>query len=498
MPNTFAHLVFFSWPLVAILFFAAQPPARALAASVIVGYLLLPERVVVNLPMIPAINKVMMINLTALVVVMLALRRHRLISGAGPEAPMPSGTLWVFRILILLMVVTPFITMLTNGEPVIAGPRYIPGIRLYDAFAILAGVAIMLVPFLLGMHLLRTPEAQVELLKVLVGAACVYACLALFEVRMSPQLSSWIYGYFPHSFAQHIRSGGFRPVVFLHHGLWLGMFLCMAVLGACALWRQALRDRVQAAPWLAATLWLALTLLLSRNLGATALALLFAPLILFTPPRVQILVAAVVAGAVLSFPMLRGAGLVPTDSIVSLAQMVNEDRAGSLQFRFDHEDALLARANEKPLAGWGTWGRNRVYDADSGRDLSVTDGIWVIIIGTFGWVGYIAQFGLLATPLLLLLRQRQADLAPVTTRLALLMAVALIDLIPNATLTPVTWLVAGAVAAATLRGAQLVCPAETGRMRAASMKPNLAVGPLGSASLTTTTPFPRHIRQPRS
>ena len=144
---------------------------------------------------------------------------------------------------------------------------------------------------------------------------------------MSPQLSNWIYGFFPHSFIQHIRGDGFRPVVFLEHGLWLGIFLCMAVLGACALWRQALRDRVQAAPWLAATLWLALTLVLSRNLGATALMLLFAPVILFAPTRMQVLVAAVFAGTVLTYPMLRGAGLVPTDAIHALAQSVSEERA---------------------------------------------------------------------------------------------------------------------------------------------------------------------------
>ena len=240
-------------------------------------------------------------------------------------------------------------------------------------------------------------------------------------------------------------------MVFLHHGLWLGIFLCMAVLGACTLWRQALRDRVRAAPWLAAMLWLALTLVLSRNLGATALMLLFAPVILFAPPRLQVLVAAVFAGMVLTYPMLRGAGLVPTDTIHSLAQSVSEERAGSLKYRFDNEDMLLARANEKPLAGWGSWGRNRVYDPETGRDLSVTDGLWVIMIGSFGWVGYVAQFGLLTMPLLILARRRGAEIAPVTAGIAVLTAASLIDLIPNATLTPVTWIVAGAMAGQAIR-----------------------------------------------
>jgi len=445
MPNAFAYLVFFSWPLVAVLLFATQPPARALALAVVVGYLLLPERVAVDFAMIPTINKVMMINLTAAVVTALALRRQRQIAGPDPAPPPLGRGKGLFISLIALTLVTPFVTTLTNGEPVIAGPRYIPGMSLYDSVSLMMSTAIGIVPFVLGMQILRTEHAQAELLRVLVVAACAYALLALFEVRMSPQLSSWVYGFFPHSFAQHIRGGGFRPVVFLGHGLALGIFLCTAVLAACALWRQALRDRVQAAPWLAATLWLAVTLVLSRNLGATALMLLFAPVILFTPPRLQVLVAAAFAGMVLTYPMLRGAGLVPTDTIHSVAQSVSEQRAGSLKYRLDHEDALLERANEKPFAGWGSWGRNRVYDPETGRDLSVTDGIWVIIIGTYGWFGYLAQFGMLTMPVLMLLRSR-ARITPATSGLALVMTANLVDLIPNSALAPISWLAAGALA----------------------------------------------------
>ena len=91
MPNTFAYLVFFGWPLAAVLLFGAQRPARALAGAVIVGYLLLPERVVVDFPMIPAIDKVLMINLTAAAVVALALRRERQIAGPARHGPRPGA-----------------------------------------------------------------------------------------------------------------------------------------------------------------------------------------------------------------------------------------------------------------------------------------------------------------------------------------------------------------------------------------------------------------------
>ncbi len=422
-----------------------------------------------------------MINLTAAAVTALALRRQRHVAGrvmGSDAAPPAERARWIFRALIALTLATPFLTALANGEPVIAGPLYIPGMRLYDAVSLMMGAAISILPFVLGMRVLGTPEAQADLLRVLVLAACAYACLALFEVRMSPQLSNWIYGYFPHDWIQHVRNGGFRPVVFLNHGLALGNFLCMAVLAACALWRQALRDRLQAAPWLTAMLWLALTLMLSRNLGATALMLVFAPVILFTPPRMQVLVAATFAGMVLTYPMLRGAGLVPTGAILTLAESVSEERAQSLKYRLNNEDILLARANEKPLLGWGSWGRGRVYDSETGSDLSVTDGMWVITMGQFGWFGYLAQFGLLTSSLIMLALRRNAPSPPVVTGAAILMTVGLIDLIPNAGLTPLMWLFAGALAGTAMAAAK---SAQTGATRTPAW---IAVDPMGPQKST--------------
>ena len=60
---------------------------------------------------------------------------------------------------------------------------------------------------------------------------------------------------------------------------------------------------------------------------------------------------------------------------------------------------MLAHAAEKPLFGWGGYGRNHVYDMATGRMLTIADGAWIISLGIYGWVGYIAEFGLLALPL---------------------------------------------------------------------------------------------------
>ncbi|WP_255564095.1 hypothetical protein [Mameliella sp. CS4] len=80
----------------------------------------------------------------------------------------------------------------------------------------------------------------------------------------------------------------------------------------------------------------------------------------------------------------------------------------------------------------------------------MTDGLWIIAIGTYGWVGFLAQFGLLLWPLVLIWRatptQRPDTVSPFVGPLSLMLAINVADMIPNATLTPLTWLIAGALA----------------------------------------------------
>jgi hypothetical protein len=167
---------------------------------------------------------------------------------------------------------------------------------------------------------------------------------------------------------------------------------------------------------------------------------------LFFPPRLQLVIAAMVAAMTLSYPMARGAGLVPIETLISNFERVSPGRAQSLQFRLDHEDKLLEHANEKPWGGWGIWGRNRIYNERTGRDMSVTDGSWVITIGIHGWLGYIAIFGMVCLPpILLALRRVPDDIAPVAAGMSVVLSVNLIDMLPNSSMVTPLWLITGAL-----------------------------------------------------
>jgi hypothetical protein len=118
----------------------------------------------------------------------------------------------------------------------------------------------------------------------------------------------------------------------------------------------------------------------------------------------------------------------------------------------ENEELLLGKANQKPLTGWGGWGRNRVFDQWTGQDISVTDGGWIIQYGTYGWFGYISLFGLFFAALWQALKAMDREVTKenlVRGGLALLLTLYIADAIPNGMQTPLAFLLAGCVASRT-------------------------------------------------
>lgn len=441
-------LPFFLWPIVVAILYRNYALPVSLSATIIGGHLLLPENTVFDLPVLPPLDKDTVPAFTALIATLIVARnRHQAWqtqSGLLPRHPLP-------LLLLLMLVLGTFGTILTNSDPIRYGPVRLPGLRMYDAFSMVLASLTMLTPFFLGRKILATPEGHALLLKTLVIAAFAYSFLALFEVRMSPQLNNILYGFYPHSFAHAVRGDGFKPFVFLKHGLILAIFLCMAVLAALGLFKT-IPDKSRKM-WLWIGLWLFGTLFLSNNLGAFVIVLLIAGVILLLKPRLQLLLAGIIAATTLSYPLLRAADVIPMDGIVSIAESISPSRAASLFFRLENEDILLEHARERSTLGWGVFDRNAVYN-ENGVRLSVTDGFWIILLGVGGWIRYLAVFGLLCASIVLLSFKKRDAINPVTVILSLCMAASLIDALPNAGITPITWLIAGALAGSLERGAE--------------------------------------------
>ena len=437
MPNALAYLMLLVWPVIALVLYQRLSPTRALIWAILGAYMLLPPIATFDLPAVPDFDKFSIANLCALVFTLFVLRER------VPVLPQN----WIGRGLIAMFVLTPFATTITNPDviPIVTGD--VPSLRMYDSIAYISSQLIALIPFVLARRFLGTAEGMRALVGSLVVAGLIYSVPMVLESRLSPQLNIWVYGFFQHDFSQSMRGGGFRPMVFMPHGLWVAFFALMAAMSALVMLRQSTADGRH---WhLFIWLYLMAVLVLCRSAGPMVYALGLTPLILIAPRRIQVLVAALLAVLVITYPLLRGAHLVPIYDIVDFAERINPERGDSLRFRTDNEEALLVRAMEKPWFGWGGYGRNLIFDPYDGRILTVPDGGWIIVLGAYGWAGYIAQYGLLVLPLILVGREallsRSAAFSPWGAGIALIYAANLVDLLPNNTLIPFTWLMAGAL-----------------------------------------------------
>jgi O-antigen ligase len=159
------------------------------------------------------------------------------------------------------------------------------------------------------------------------------------------------------------------------------------------------------------------------------------PLVLFVSPKTQLRIAVVISCFVLVYPLLRSLELFPVELMTQISESAGAERSESLTFRLVNEEKLLEQVRERPLLGWGGYGRGRIYD-EEGRDVSVTDGLWIIFLGRLGAVGFLGLFGLGLLPVFETVRALRNVPSPsdraLLASVALLISVGWADSLPNA------------------------------------------------------------------
>jgi hypothetical protein len=425
-----------SWPLIVWAVTRGRAPQIIVIVSVLGGYMFLPTQGGIDLPGAGMLDKFTVPVLTALLLCTLTmpkdLEKAMIQPGWRPTDPLAN-------ILIFTLFAGTVMTVLTNQDGFFSFDFYAPGLRIYDAAAAILSAIYMLLPMLLARKFLAHPDMQRLLLKALCVAGLIYTPLILFELRMSPQVNNIVYGFFPHAFEQHIRASGYRPLVFFNHGLLLSIFLTATVIAAVGLARFS--EGKARTRYLAAAVLLFAMLVLSKSLGALIIAVLLCPIVMFLPLRLQVLAAAVIALIVLSYPIARGMHIIPVDWLLGQAEAISAQRAESLAFRMNFEELLLVRAEERPVFGWGGYGRAMLTDR-----ATIPDGEWIIVFGRDGWAGFLAKFGLMVFPIVLIWwRAKRDGIGMESAVIAVALTAGLIDLIPNSGMTPDKWLLAGAL-----------------------------------------------------
>lgn len=411
-----------AWPLLTLALFLVMPPRRATLVSVIGGTLFLPIAAY-PIPGLPDYSKQVATTIGALIGV----------AAFDPSRILAFRPRW-FDLPMLVYCLVPLASSVTND------------LGVYDGLAsVFSQFMEWGMPYLLGRLYLGDTSGLRELAGAVVLGALLYVPLCLLEVRLSPQLHTWVYGFHQHQFAQTKRLGGFRPTVFMNHGLMVALWMSSAtVLAVWLAWSGACRELFKVPMWACSGVLL-VTAVLCKSIGA--LVLLVAGLGVAVVVR-TLGTRAVVLALLLAPPAyiaVRATGTWSGQHMVDLVDSVGlHAGAGSLQFRLMNEDILAEHALKRPEFGWGGWARNR---PDGNTDI-ITDGLWIIALGKYGFVGLLSVTLAILLPPLIAVRRIPArrwfhPVAAPAAALAVVLMMYMIDSLMNAYPNPVYLLAAG-------------------------------------------------------
>ena len=305
------------------------------------------------------------------------------------------------------------------------------GLGAYDAFTQFVRSAVTLgVPYVVGAAYFGDRASLNRLLIALFVSGLVYAPLCLYEVRMSPQLHAQVYGAAQHSFLQTVRGGGWRPMVFMHHGLELSLWLGAATVAGMGLLRSGLRTMF-GIPMPMLVFGLFATTILCKSTGAILLTSLALFLQMFGLRRGALLAILLAIPAYLAARILGGGRL--EAMLVEAAHLISDERAQSLQFRFSNEVLLLSNLDQSLLFGGGLWNFGVYLDHETGNyEVLVPDSLWIIEVSTKGLFGMVCVIGMLWVPATRTVLQPRRLQNPVLFTGGLILATLILDTMSNA------------------------------------------------------------------
>ncbi|ABB24232.1 hypothetical protein [Pelodictyon luteolum] len=340
---------------------------------------------------------------------------------------------------IILWCTTPFFSSLANG------------LGIYDGLASTLYTTIKWgIPYFFGRVYFNESDILKTLAITIFIGGIIYIPFSWFELIMSPQLHRLTYGFHQHDFLQTLREdGGYRPMVYMNHGLMTSMWMMLASL--LGMWLYITKVLPKKIFFLPSSLLLALligTFLMYQSMGAIfyfAMSLLILYIGIKWKNAVLVIVLLVTPYI---YIFSRSTGSWDGTNLTNyIAEKISPARAQSLQFRFDNETILIDKALQGSFFGWGGYGRARVF-TDSGKDLSTTDGLWVITLGNQGSYGLLWLLFAVQLPTIFFISRKKpvqwespAYAAPAA--MAVFIAFTMVDNLLNAMVNPIYLVFAG-------------------------------------------------------
>jgi hypothetical protein len=421
-----AAVLLVSWIPVTMVLFALMPARRAVFASAIAAWLFLPPDAVISIPGLPDYDKTMAVGASLLLSILI----------------FEPGRLLLFRfrwfdVPMVVFCLCPFFSSISND------------LGAYDgAASAFKQCLVWGVPYWVGrVYLTDTASFREFGLAMIIGTICLVP-LFLFEIKMSPMLQPILYGFGSSRGSFTSRYGGYRPEIFFSTSLECGLWMNAVALVAFWFWRRGVVTHLWAIPAGLIFGLLSVIAVLCKTFGATSIVLAGGmSLVISVQTKTKWLMWSLLFFAPL-FCTLRTTELWSGRSIVQFLEMIGRgDRADSLDFRFENDDMLIAKAMQRPLFGWGGWGRSRVYD-EFGGCLTTMDAYWTIILGQYGCIGLVSVTLMMLLPAILFLKRfpieqwKLQSLAPVVV-IATIVDLFMLDCLANAMPNMIYFMAAG-------------------------------------------------------
>ncbi len=431
--NFVGTVVMIGWIPVVILLFMSQPYRRAVLYAYLAAWLFLPPRMVYFLPGLPDYTKMSATTMGVLLATAI-FDMDRLVRFRPRWFDLPMA-LWC---------IAPMFSSITNGLGAYDGAS--------ESFALVISWG---APYLVGRLYFNSFEGVREVAMAILIGGLIYVPLCLFEAKMSPQLHNWVYGYHQHNWLDTMRMGGWRPTVFMQHGLAVGLWMVMATtLGIWLATSRCLRSIAGVPPWLYMTL-LVVTTLFCRSMIALGLMLLVLGILAmlrypYTQWRPIVLIAIVIAPF---YMFVRTTDIVPKEDILAPIRMLaGPERTYSIKTRLNSEGPMTQHAMAKPMFGHGGHGRfmPKIKGGLVNDMWVIPDAMWTIKFAKHGLYGLFTMTAALLLPIFLLWRNLPPSLwtDPRYAYAAALAAVLLLftyDCLLNAMENPVVLLASGAL-----------------------------------------------------
>ncbi|MCC3410664.1 MULTISPECIES: O-antigen ligase domain-containing protein [unclassified Microcoleus] len=417
-------------PIVLYLF-VRFPTQRAVIITFVAAWLFLPQ-VSYPIPILPAYTKVSA-SCYAILLGVIIYDTERLTKFKPGWLDVP----------IVICCLSPIISQLTNG-----GSPISPTFNQIVTWGL---------PYFFGRLYLGSLDGLRQLAIGIFAGGLAYVPFTLLEGVKGPLLHQMVYGVNAfEDWGQARRMGGWRPVVFMQHGLMVGVWMMTAALIGIWLWQTGTLKKFQGKNIKTLAIVLTIAFFLCRSTGAYTLFFI-ALLILFCAKWFRTsLPLLFVIGYIAFYLYVAASGQFSSHDVMSVINPIfGEERAASLKFRFDMEEILGDKARQRFIFGWGDSGGNRVYDG-YGKDISVTDSLWIIAFGINGAVGLVSLFASFLLPVVVFAFKYPArtwshpKVAPAAA-LGVAVTMYMFDCVLNAMANPIFAVIAGGISGLALK-----------------------------------------------